>query len=112
MALTLNILPRPIDQTWSVIQIARTVPPRTWETVFHDADAELAHISQILDNQEAMYGSYYPLKQDIFAAFHHTPLPSVRVVIVGQDPYHQSIVVNGVNMPRAVGLSFSVRPTD
>ena len=43
----------------------------------------------------------YPPKEDIFTAFHLTPYNSVKVVILGQDPYH------GVN--QAHGLSFSVR---
>lgn len=42
----------------------------------------------------------YPPGASIFAAFEHTPFEAVRVVIVGQDPYHG---------PRqAMGLSFSV----
>ena len=43
----------------------------------------------------------YPKGNDIFAAFTHCPLDKVRVVILGQDPYH------GPN--QANGLSFSVR---
>ena len=39
---------------------------------------------------------------DIFNAFHFTPLKSVKVLILGQDPYHE------VN--QAHGLSFSVLP--
>lgn len=44
----------------------------------------------------------YPPGPDIFAAFDHTPFDQVRVVILGQDPYH------GPN--QAHGLCFSVRP--
>ena len=44
----------------------------------------------------------YPPADDIFNAFHFTPLPDVRVVILGQDPYHEE--------GQAHGLSFSVRP--
>ena len=44
----------------------------------------------------------YPPGPDIFAAFEHTPFDQVRVVILGQDPYH------GPN--QAHGLCFSVRP--
>lgn len=42
----------------------------------------------------------YPPPQDIFKAFNETPLESVRVVILGQDPYH--------NPGQAHGLCFSV----
>lgn len=44
----------------------------------------------------------YPPSSDIFNALHYTPLEQVRVVILGQDPYH------GVN--QAHGLCFSVKP--
>jgi uracil-DNA glycosylase len=52
--------------------------------------------------QEAASGkTVYPRGGDIFNAFSHTPLSQVRVVILGQDPYH--------GPGQAHGLSFSVR---
>lgn len=44
----------------------------------------------------------YPPKEDIWNAFEHTAYRDVKVVILGQDPYH------GPN--QAHGLSFSVQP--
>ena len=44
----------------------------------------------------------YPPSQDIFNAYHLTPLEEVKVVILGQDPYH--------NVGQAHGLCFSVKP--
>ena len=44
----------------------------------------------------------YPNMYDIFNALHYTPYNEVKVVILGQDPYH------GPN--QAHGLSFSVKP--
>ena len=44
----------------------------------------------------------YPPGDDIFNAFHLTPLSNVKVVIIGQDPYHEP--------GQAHGLSFSVKP--
>lgn len=44
----------------------------------------------------------YPDKYDIFNALHYTSYNNVKVVILGQDPYH------GAN--QAHGLSFSVKP--
>ena len=44
----------------------------------------------------------YPPADEIFNAFHFTPLGRVKVVILGQDPYH--------NENQAHGLSFSVKP--
>ncbi len=45
----------------------------------------------------------YPPADEIFNAFHFTPLSQVKVVILGQDPYH--------NENQAHGLSFSVKPS-
>lgn len=44
----------------------------------------------------------FPPADDIFNAFHLTPLSRVKVVILGQDPYH--------NVGQAHGLCFSVKP--
>lgn len=44
----------------------------------------------------------YPASDEIFTAFHLTPLEDVKVVILGQDPYH--------NPGQAHGLCFSVKP--
>ena len=43
----------------------------------------------------------FPPADDLFNAFHFTPLHEVKVVILGQDPYH--------NNGQAHGLSFSVQ---
>ena len=45
----------------------------------------------------------YPAPDDIFNAFAFTPLSNVKVVILGQDPYHEP--------GQAHGLSFSVKPS-
>ncbi len=44
----------------------------------------------------------FPPADEIFTALHLTPLADVKVVILGQDPYH--------NNGQAHGLCFSVRP--
>ncbi len=44
----------------------------------------------------------YPPAEDLFNAFHFTPLEQVKVVILGQDPYHEE--------GQAHGLCFSVKP--
>ncbi len=43
-----------------------------------------------------------PPTEDVFSAFHYTPFDDVKVLILGQDPYH--------GLGQAHGLSFSVRP--
>lgn len=45
----------------------------------------------------------YPAADDIFNAFHFTPLENVKVLLIGQDPYH--------NENQAIGTSFAVPPS-
>lgn len=54
----------------------------------------------VVDN-EYKTKTIYPLKENIFNAFKLTPFNNVKVVIVGQDPYHGE--------GEAHGLSFSVQ---
>lgn len=58
-------------------------------------------LNKFLDSEYAQT-TVYPKRQDVFRAFNATPFSKVRVVIIGQDPYH------GPN--QANGLSFSVQP--
>ena len=59
------------------------------------------NLYQFVRNEYAAH-VIYPPAEDIFNAFHFTPLGEVKVVILGQDPYH--------NEHQAHGLSFSVLP--
>ena len=52
-------------------------------------------------NNEYRKFTVYPPADDIFNAFHYTPLANVKVVIIGQDPYHEP--------GQAHGLCFSVK---
>ena len=59
-------------------------------------------IMQFVESERAAGKTIYPTKQDVFSAFTLTKLEKVKVVILGQDPYH------GPN--QAHGLCFSVLP--
>lgn len=54
----------------------------------------------LLEEQANGY-SIFPKGNEIFSALNHTPFNQVKVVILGQDPYH--------NIGQANGLSFSVK---
>lgn len=56
-------------------------------------------LMQFLD-QEYNQGEIYPPKDEIFNGFHYTPLNKVKVLVIGQDPYH--------DVNQAHGLAFSV----
>ena len=53
-------------------------------------------------NYEYRHYKVFPESRDLFSAFSLTPLSRVKVVILGQDPYH--------NDGQAHGLCFSVKP--
>jgi uracil-DNA glycosylase len=57
-------------------------------------------IEQFLENEEALQQAVYPPKPLIFNAFNTTPFDQIKVVLLGQDPYH--------GLGQANGLCFSV----
>ena len=63
---------------------------------------DMLALSHFLREEKASGKDIYPPGPDIFNAFEHTPFDKVRVVVLGQDPYH--------GPGQAHGLSFSVRP--
>ena len=78
--------------------------PRTdWNPILR---AELtkpswAELQRFVATERADY-AVYPPHDEVFAALHLTPFEDVKVVILGQDPYH--------GPGQAHGLCFSVRP--
>jgi len=63
---------------------------------------EMHALSSFLRQRKAAGATVHPSGGDIFAAFDATPFDAVKVVILGQDPYH--------GPGQAHGLCFSVRP--
>lgn len=62
----------------------------------------MVNLKQFLTAQKAAGKTVYPAGANWFSAFNHTPFDEVKVVVLGQDPYH------GPN--QAHGLCFSVLP--
>ncbi|OQA82331.1 MAG: Uracil-DNA glycosylase [Lentisphaerae bacterium ADurb.Bin242] len=77
--------------------------PDGWRSVLSDAlsTPSFKSLSAFLAKEYATK-TVFPPREDLFSAFHLTPFDSVRVVILGQDPYHDE--------GQAHGLAFSVRP--
>lgn len=75
--------------------------PTSWNEFFKQIQGEefCESLNKFLNKE---YQDYicYPPRELLFNAFRLTPLDKVRVVIVGQDPYHEP--------NQAMGLSFSV----
>ncbi|MBK8706336.1 MAG: uracil-DNA glycosylase [Saprospiraceae bacterium] len=74
----------------------------TWKAVLADEFQQpyFQQISTFLHQQKQAGKVIYPPGPLIFNAFNSTPFDKVKVVILGQDPYH--------NPGEAMGLSFSV----
>ena len=62
----------------------------------------MKQLKQFLLEQKKAGKTIYPESKNIFNAFNSTPLDDVKVVIIGQDPYH--------GPGQAHGLCFSVKP--
>ena len=76
--------------------------PAVWDALLHE-ETEKPYFAALMQRVDAAYeaGTVYPPKAELFEAFRLTPPERVRVVILGQDPYHEP--------GQAHGLAFSVK---
>lgn len=61
--------------------------------------------------KEFIYNAYqtteiYPAQENIFRAFSLTPFDKVKIVIIGQDPYHEPSQANGLAFSVGEGVKF------
>jgi uracil-DNA glycosylase len=77
--------------------------PESWKTVLAD-ELEKPYVTELAAfvTQERNERTVYPPHREVFNAFKHTPYQSVKVLLLGQDPYH--------GPGQAHGLCFSVLP--
>jgi uracil-DNA glycosylase len=80
----------------------RSLIPASWQSVLSDEFDKpyVQKLEEFLDAERSAH-QVFPPESDIFHALEVTPFEDVRVLIVGQDPYH------GVG--QAHGLAFSVK---
>ena len=77
--------------------------PEQWRLLLSDAlNTESFRQLELFLNREYREQEIFPPRENLFHAFRLTPPDQVKVVILGQDPYHD----NG----QAHGLAFSVLP--
>ncbi len=69
----------------------------SWKTIL-SKEFEKSYFSQLTSFVRSEYQSYtcYPKGNEIFAAFDHCSFEDVKVVILGQDPYHGPGQANGL----------------
>lgn len=101
----LNVVEEKDVTDWTIEKLTLEKPPNNWDNVFELAKNELKDISDVLENDKKINGPRYPFNKSLFRAFELTPLSRVKVVIMGQDPYHGDN--NGD--PQATGMAFSVK---
>jgi len=65
--------------------------------------AYFQRLKEFLLSEKKNY-TIYPPGNQIFAAFNHTPFSDVKVVIIGQDPYHGAGQANGLCFSVANGI--------
>lgn len=87
-----------------ILMTREVVLEESWKTVLQEEFTKLymKTLGDFLRSEKAAGKIIYPKGALIFNALNSTPLNKVKVVILGQDPYH------GPN--QAHGLSFSVQP--
>jgi uracil-DNA glycosylase len=77
--------------------------PRSWQArVGAELDKPYFHTLREFVDAERRRATVYPPEDEVFTALELTPYEKVKVMILGQDPYH--------GPGQAHGLAFSVRP--
>lgn len=74
---------------------------KEWDNILKNEYSKeyFLNLTSFIDN-EYLNKDIYPKKENIFKAFHLTSFNNIKVVIIGQDPYH--------GIDEAIGLAFSV----
>ncbi|MBQ1303754.1 MAG: uracil-DNA glycosylase [Erysipelotrichaceae bacterium] len=76
---------------------------KSWdEFLNHEFEQDYFRKLSAFLKQEYAEKTIYPPKQEVFSAFYYTDLDKVKVVILGQDPYHEP--------NQACGMCFAVKP--
>lgn len=73
----------------------------TWNNIIKD-EMKKTYFKELISsiNKDRLSMEIYPKKEDVFKAFELCPFRTVKVVVLGQDPYH--------NVNQSHGLAFSV----
>ena len=77
----------------------------SWKSVLH-SEFKKPYFGVLTDFVEKEFNEHivYPSVEKIFAAFNRCPLHNVKVVIIGQDPYHGEGQANGLCFSVAEGV--------
>lgn len=106
-------------RTWSIqfsdckVELNNVHVHETWNEMFTMLFNDKRYTSIIKEELSKKLGldkniEIYPYPELVFNAFKLTSLNKLKVVILGQDPYFDSETHNDIDIPQAMGLSFSV----
>lgn len=92
------------NDEWTIEKIMVERSPFGWIELFRSENIKAAAktIQRVINEKHG--GVYIPLKRDLFQAYHFTPLNTVKVCIIAQDPY-PGMYKDGI--PHANGLCLS-----
>ncbi|KAK4105388.1 uracil-DNA glycosylase [Parathielavia hyrcaniae] len=87
----------------TLLQLEIDTLHESWLALLKDelVTKEFLEMKKFLDRETAAGKKWFPPSEDVYSWSRYTPFNTVKVVIVGQDPYH--------NHNQAHGLAFSVR---
>jgi uracil-DNA glycosylase len=79
----------------------------SWQQVL-ESEYEKLYFQKLISFVKNEYATKrcFPLESEIFAAFNHCPFDKVKVVIIGQDPYHGFGQANGLCFSVNDGINF------
>ena len=106
MSFTLRLAPN--YETMPLYELALHTTDLSWRPLIEGARPELTHIEQMLNKAQELAAErqfpahtwlYYPQRPKLFRALFYTPLETVKVILLGMDPYPTP--------GHACGLSFS-----
>lgn len=83
-----------------------------WQEIIEQEKTQdyFCHLQSEITKQRAQGIVIFPEPQNVFRAFEISDLADIKVVILGQDPYHGvSTVESSTPQPQAHGLAFSVQ---
>lgn len=86
--------------------------PQDWMKLLHEEFNKpyFQQIKQFLKKEIKEGQTIFPPQESIFEAFKRTKLKNLKVIVLGQDPYHSTEFIETQELPHAHGLSFSIPP--
>lgn len=104
-----EVIYKRVTDDWTIEEIARFCPPHGWRSLFKHLETEFERVDAELRRCAVEGIAVFPSRVNIFDAFRLVgDIDSIRVVIIGQDPYPRRGHANGVAFSCDYGIPPSV----